>query len=228
MFQSRKDAGLSQEFVASKVGISQGTLSEAEWTANGSSHTAEFAALYKVDAHWLATGHGRKRQYPRLVGEKPLAVEEAQPLSYPKSDDVFIPKFDTGGRMGNGGLVLKDQPGVINGWRVSTEWVTKNVRHATAPQNLAIVTGFGDSMEPLFSAGDPVLIDMGVREFSGDAIYFFRVDGEGFIKRLQSIPGEGLRVISANREGYDAWTLREGMDFEVFGRVLKVWKGRDF
>ena len=61
-----------------------------------------------------------------------------------------------------------------------------------------------------------------------DGLYFFRVDNEGFIKRLQRIPGEGLRVLSENRERYESWTIKQDMDFQVLGRVLKVWRSEDF
>lgn len=63
-----------------------------------------------------------------------------------------------------------------------------------------------------------------------DAIYFFRVGSEGFIKRLQRIPTASGLVVRAKSENtkYDAWDITEGMDFEVFGRVLKVWRSEDF
>jgi len=139
---------------------------------------------------------------------------------------VRIKQYDTGGSMG-AGVVLKDQPGVIQGWVVSPEWAQKNIRSHTGLENLAIVTGFGDSMRGMFNPGDPLLVDTGVKIVDVDAVYFFRVGNEGFIKRLQRIPGEGIRVKSVNPE-YDTWTIKPEMDFEVFGRVVKVWCGTDF
>lgn len=144
-----------------------------------------------------------------------------------RPDELVIPQFETGGSMGSG-LQLRDQPGVIRDWTVNHEWVQKNVPSNSGTANLCIVTGFGSSMRPLFNPGDPLLVDRGVKKYEGDAIYFFRVGDEGFIKSLQSIPGEGLRAISANREHFDAWTIKPDMDFEVFGRVLKVWKSEEF
>lgn len=125
------------------------------------------------------------------------------------------------------GLLLRDQPGVIQSWSVSQEWIAKNVRSHTGTNNLCIVTGFGDSMRPMYEPGDPLLIDSGVKSVDFDGIYFFRVGNEGFIKRLQRIPGEGIRAISENK-AYETWTIRRDMDFEVFGRVLKAWKSEDY
>lgn len=149
-------------------------------------------------------------------------------LSYskPTNDEIEIRQFNTGGSMGVG-VLLRDQPGVIQSWRVSPEWLDKNVRSHTGADNLCIVTGFGDSMRGMFEPGDPLIVDTGVRSVEFDAIYFFRVDGEGFIKRLQRIPGEGIRAISENK-AYESWTIKPDMDFEVFGRVLKAWKSEDY
>jgi transcriptional regulator with XRE-family HTH domain len=138
-----------------------------------------------------------------------------------------IPQYhDIGGAMGDG-LVLRDQPGQITGWKVTPEWANKNIPNNTGKENLCIVTGFGDSMRGMFNSGDPLIVDTGVKEIKYDGVYFFRVGDEGFIKRLQRIPGDGIRVISKNQD-YETWTIRDDMDFEVFGRVLKVWKSEEF
>lgn len=149
------------------------------------------------------------------------------PTPAPSDADVVIPQYDTGGAMGAVGLVLRDQPGLIKGWRVTPEWVAKNVHSVTSARNLAVVTGFGDSMRPLYNPGDPLLVDIGVKKVDFDGVYFFRVGNEGFVKRLQRIPGVGLRAISENK-AYESWDIKDGMDFEVFARVVKVWRGEDF
>ena len=166
-------------------------------------------------------------QISDLTGQ-PLPIDFKYSPSAPakKKDEFEINQFETGGSMGNG-LILRDQPGVIQNWHVNAEWLQKNVRGASSTKNLCVVTGFGDSMQPLFNPGDPLLVDNSIIEFMGDSIYFFRIGNEGFVKRLQSIPGTGIRVISANKE-YETWTITPDMDFEIFGRVLKVWKSEDF
>ncbi len=141
-------------------------------------------------------------------------------------DEHVIPQFDTGGAMGSG-LLLQDQPGEIRGWTVSQEWLTRNIKNYTGAANLCIVTGFGDSMKGMFNPGDPLLVDRGITIVEYDAVYFFRVGNQGFIKRLQRIPGQGLVVLSEN-EKYKSWVIDSTMDFEVFGRVVKAWCGEDF
>jgi hypothetical protein len=164
--------------------------------------------------------HGGESKGATIIGLKELRTGRD------RGDTLVIPQFDTGGSIGRR-VLLREQPGVIQGWRVSPEWVEKNIRNHSAAANLCIVTGFGDSMKGMFNPGDPLVLDTGVRSVDYDAVYFFRVDGEGFIKRLQRIPGEGIRVLSENKQ-YEAWTIKPGMDFQVFGRVLKAWQGEDF
>lgn len=142
-------------------------------------------------------------------------------------EDFEIPQLmAAGGSMGSG-IVLRDQPGEIKGWRVTPDWLSKNVKNHTGVNNLCIVTGFGDSMRPLYNPGDPLLVDSGVHTVEFDSIYFFRIGNEGFIKRLQRIPGQGLVAISENKS-YRDWVITPDMDFEVFARVLTVWCGSHF
>lgn len=151
---------------------------------------------------------------------------EAMSTTTSTSDIVINQYHDIRGAMGNG-LVLRGESGQITGWKVTPDWLHKNVPTNTGNKNLAIVTGFGDSMRGMFNSGDPLLVDAGVKNLEYDGVYFFRIGDEGFIKTLQRIPGEGIRVISENKK-YETWTITKDMDFEVFGRVLKVWKSEEF
>ena len=142
-------------------------------------------------------------------------------------DDIMIPQYDTGGSMGHG-LVLDGMAGVIKSWHVDHEWLRVNVRHHTGVKNLCIVTGFGPSMKPTFNPGDPLLLDRGITSFDdADAIYFFRVGDRGYIKTVQRLPtpdgGIIYRAKSKNPD-YDPFDMLKGMDFQVFGRVLTIWK----
>lgn len=144
-------------------------------------------------------------------------------------DTYFIPQYGTGGSMGRG-LLLPDQPGVIENWSVSREWLNKNVRNITKPGNLCIVTGFGPSMQPMFNPGDPLLVDTGVKSVIADGIYFFRVGDEGFIKQLQKIPtSAGIKYVAKSKnKDFDTFEITSDMDFEVLGKVVRVWCGTDF
>lgn len=139
----------------------------------------------------------------------------------------YIKKYDEkGGSMGTG-LILKDQPGQITNLVVTDEWINKNVPSHTGKKNLSVVTGFGDSMKGMFNPGDPLLVDTGINNCDHDGVFFFRIGDEGYVKRLQRIPNVGIKVISKNPD-YETWTITDDMDFEVFAKVLIVWKSENF
>jgi len=145
------------------------------------------------------------------------------------SQGVKIHQFDTGGSMGHG-VLLRDQPGVIKSWTVSDAWLQQNVHRVTSPKNLCIVTGFGPSMQPLFNPGDPLLVDRGITRIDVDAVYFFRIGDEGFIKQVQRLyKGEELMLRAKSYNPmYDPFDIPQNGSFEVFGRVVKIWKGEEF
>lgn len=184
----------------------------------------------KSDFALLPSSNGKaasgEAQSPRTGGSH---MPSAQVVPLTSRDHIVIPQYDAGGAMGHG-LVLPEQPGVIERWTVNAEWLDKNARGYTAARNLCIVTGFGPSMRPMFNPGDPLLVDRGVTSVPADGIYFFRIGTEGFIKQLQKIPtanGVIYRAKSANPD-YDPFDITPDMDFEVLGKVIRIWCGTDF
>lgn len=151
---AREDLGLTQTELSRLSRVHLNTLRDIE--AGGGANSGKLPFLAEA------------------LGLDPLALAKGRRVHVKTSDDVVLPQFDTGGKMGNG-LILKDQPGVIEERRVSREWLQRNVKAATSASNLCIVTGFGDSMVPLFKPGDPLIVDVGVRDVLYDAVYFFRV-----------------------------------------------------
>lgn len=218
--QFMEESNLSAAELAREASVSRASVSlwlSGATKALGADTTVRLARSFGLPkAFWLATGqHVDEDMLESLPSSRREEVEQ-----------IRIPQYDAAGGMGNG-LELRDQPGLITSWSVTRPWLAQNVRGATSAENLCIVTGFGDSMRPMFNPGDPLLVDRGVITAEYDAVYFFRVGNEGFIKRLQRIPGRGLTAISENKV-YEPWVVQDDMDFEVFGRVLKVWRSEDF
>lgn len=221
----RAALGLTLEQLEARTGVGVGTIAALEARdSERSKYAARLAAGLGLSLEQLLD---EAAQYPPDVvlanpgGGAMHALDDA-------TGDLRIPRFDTGGAMG-AGVELRDQPGVIQSLRVSQEWLHKNLRHYTAASNLCVVTGFGDSMRPMYNPGDPLLVDLGVVKADVDGVFFFRVGNEGFIKRLQRIPSARGLLIRAKSENtkYDAWDITEDMDLQIFGRVLKVWRSED-
>lgn len=222
------EAGVSQAELARACGVKppsiHGWLSGKSKFLRGENLLSAARAL-GVEQQWLATGIGPRHPSDVVLNE-PLTTVRMYSESTQSRDVVHIPQYEAGGAMGQSLILQGDQPGIIKHMAVTQEWAQKNLKAHTGLQNLCIVTGFGDSMKPLYNPGDPLILDQGIRQCDQDAVYFFRVGNEGFIKRLQRIPGEGIWVLSANKE-YKDWLIKKDADFEIFGRVMKAWKGED-
>jgi phage repressor protein C with HTH and peptisase S24 domain len=187
----------------------------------GGANARPLAEFLGVNPIWLESGQGHPSD--GIVNIKEILHNKSR-----ANDGAFeLPLFrDVIGSMGKG-VVLRDQPGQITTMRVTEEWLQKNVPRHSGKDNLCVITGFGDSMLGMFNSGDPLLVDAGVRSCDHDGVYFFKVGLEGFVKRLQRIPGQGIRVISENKK-YESWTITEDMDFHVMAKVIKVWQGTNF
>lgn len=199
------------------------------WKSRGVPHamTVRAQKLWGVSAEWLATGEGAQW----LGVQEPEAVYKVKDRN--EDADLTIAQFDTGGSMGNGFNLLDHPPGLIKSWKVDQEWLRLNVPVHTGVKNLAIVTGFGPSMRPMFNPGDPLLVDTGVKVVDHEGVYFFRVGDEGYIKLIQRVPefnGPGviLRIISKNPDFPPYDLSPKNPHFEVLGKVLTVWRSEQF
>lgn len=212
----REKKGWNTTQMAKAVGTSRQNIESLE--AHGNRIPKYLGALASVMGRQVDDLLMTAGLAPRTAVLPSAHVQQADP------HQVSILQYDTGGAMGHG-LLLRDQPGVIREWKVTREWIEKNLPYYTSVDNLSIVTGFGDSMVGLFNPGDPLVVDRGITKADVDGVYFFRVEEEGFIKRLQRIPGEGILVISENPK-YRDWTIKPDMDFQVFAKVLRAWNGQ--
>lgn len=234
--KARKAKGLTQVQLSKLTGIPQSTISTAETDGQGSAETAVFAEALDVHPVWLATGKGEMRS---TEASYLAAAEQRHALGGPSRsspdgsahDDLVIPQYKAGGAMGLGLILDGIQPGIIRSWSVTPQWVQSNIPSHTGITNLCIVTGFGDSMRGDYNAGDPLVVDRGVTTCDHEGIYFFRVGNHGYIKRLQRIPlragGIVIKAKSSNAN-YETFEIFEDMDFEIFAKVLKVWKSENF
>lgn len=168
---ARKHAGLTQKEVALKVGMSQGTLGEAEKEGQGSSYTSQIAALCGVSAEWLATGKGDMTPRPRGM-ETALAVRPE------KQKDVSVV-----GR-GNGGVM----PQVI--WTDGDYPVGYTGEYgegiASSDPLAFLIEVQGLSMIPKYTPRNYALVEPSTEVEVEDDVLVRLKTGETMIKRLAS------------------------------------------
>lgn len=135
-------------------------------------------------------------------------------------DEVWIAHYDVRGAMG-GGELTHDFPEMLQDVRVSPKHLRELGVEFKEHFHLKLVTGWGQSMAPTIKNRDPLIVDVSIREFAGDGIYYFSWCGHEYIKRLQIADEDHFEMISDNPMHKDRMIRRE--ETYIQARVLLVW-----
>jgi hypothetical protein len=65
---------------------------------------------------------------------------------------------------------------------------------ATAPARIVAVKMEGSTMKPSIQAGDPVFLDLGVKELDSDGVYLVRRGEKTELRRIQDVGGGDIRI----------------------------------
>ena len=219
--ETREAAGLSQAELASMAGVSQGTIGNIE--AGIRKNPRELLAIAKalnVEAEWLKSGKSPRTAEHRgaAIGRRFQLIEDAE------GDFGYrVPHLEVSGSMGDGSFVA-DHVDVVKQIGVNVDQLRRQCSF-TSPANLNFITGYGNSMEPTFSDGDVLLVDVGIREVNIDGVYVLHLNGKLYIKTLQRRPDGSVLMISDNKK-YEPYPIRESDQIEVNGRVVLAWNAR--
>lgn len=135
-------------------------------------------------------------------------------------DEVWIAHYDVRGALG-GGEIAHDFPEMLQDVRVSPSKLRAMGVEFKEHFHLKMITGWGQSMTPTIKHGDPLLVDVSIKEFIGDGIYFFSYQGFQYIKRLQMKGKDKFKMISDNRK-HKAEDIFVDETY-IQARVLLVW-----
>lgn len=192
---------------AAAVGIPYSTM--RSYLSGSRAPSAEFLTaafmVYGISPAWLLTGHA-----PMKVGG---AVQN-------ESDDyVSIPLLnEIHASAGHGSTNEPEAEYTVQGLAFSRAWLMKR---GLSAQNLRVIEVKGQSMEPVLSDADRVLIDMSDTQPRSGYVYVLRQASELLVKYCQLLPAGVLRVSSANQQfaAYDV-KLHETADVQIVGRVV--------
>jgi phage repressor protein C with HTH and peptisase S24 domain len=140
-----------------------------------------------------------------------------------RPDEILIPQYDVRAAMGHG-QVPADYNEAIRNLIVREDVLREKGVTYTSAAALAMITGWGQSMEGTINDKDPVIVDRGVNEFTGDGVYVLTWHGLLYIKRLQMVDEDHLRMISDNKH-YENQTARID-DVTIHAKVLLVWNAQ--
>ena len=137
-------------------------------------------------------------------------------------DEVWIAHYDVRAAMG-GGQIPHEYPEMLQDIRVSPKHLRDLGLTFKEHFHLKMITGWGQSMAPTIKDRDPLLVDITIREFTGDGIYLFSHDDMLYVKRLQKKGKDRFKMISDNKH-HDIEEIRVD-DTHILARVLYVWNG---
>lgn len=208
-----RDAGLSQEELADRIGKSRATVNRI---ANG--HTQ---MTHKI-ASMLAPHLKVSAQELLLLGDAP-----GNPPKKPESSLIGIPNLDIHAGLGNGGMghievdpeTMRPLPEYTDGdWVLPPSFMARfgNLKGLFA----FLVTG--DSMAPTLAGGSAVFIDTKQNYPSPPGLFVVDTGDGRLVKRVELIPrSEQIRIISDNKE-YGTYEFHRD-EVSIFGRVIAVF-----
>lgn len=211
-----------------KIGLAPGTLvnpSPAAEAAEGSSAAEQLMyALTKVKGFSTAARE-RIAAAAREPAEGDGAVMLPANLSSlrPRNEEILIPQYDIRGAMGHG-QVPADYNEAVRNIVVREQTLREKGVSYTAATALAMITGWGQSMEGTINDQDLVVVDRGVNDFVGEGIYVVTWHQELYIKRIMRLDEDHYRLISDNPH-YENQTARID-DVAFHAKVLLVWNAR--
>ena len=157
-----------------------------------------------VNVEWLVTGNGAMRR-----GE----VEGWPPEGY-----VSIPRYEIKASAGAGAMVHSEQ--IVDVMSFKSDWL--KVSLGLSPASAAVISVYGDSMEPYLTDGDLILIDTGVNRVSNNAVYVIQYGDSLLVKRIQ-LKGDDTVIVKSDNPHYEPETFRgdAAERLRVVGRMVR-------
>ncbi|MHC8403619.1 XRE family transcriptional regulator [Pseudomonas sp. TMB3-21] len=139
------------------------------------------------------------------------------------ADEILIPQYDIRAAMGHG-QVPADYNEAIRNLVVREDVLREKGVTYTSAAALALITGWGQSMEGTINDKDPVVVDRGVSEFIGEGLYVITWHDLLYIKRLQMIDADHYLLISDNKHYENQQALID--DVRIHAKVLLIWNAK--
>jgi len=203
---------LSMNAFAKQVGVSQPAIAKI---ANGETlnpkNILEIATALGVNAHWLKTGEG-----------SPDADIFAFTSEKDNDHTLRVDLLDAELAAHSSGIINLEYPDVISSIFFTHEGV-KQILGRTTTDGVYMFKVPTDSMVPTITQNDIVFIDTNVKEYIGEGVYSFNLNGETYIKRLQRLPTGVIMALSDNPLYLPFEITEELFDTaEIIGKFIKA------
>lgn len=178
---------ISVNAFSKKVGVSQQAISKIiRGETLNPKNILEIATALGVNPHWLKTGEGSPDvDVFAFTSEK----DDAHALRVDLLDAELAAH--------SSGIINLEYPDVISSIFFTHEGV-KQILGRTTTDGVYMFKVPTDSMAPTITQNDIVFIDTNVKEYIGEGVYSFNLNGETYIKRLQRLPTGVIMALSDN------------------------------
>lgn len=185
-----------------------------------------------VNLEWLATGNGpmmksealspvpskNLSQENSLANSKPYTITnlEGRQIDYKPSPNLInIPVLSMEAACGIG--TFQNDTYVTAMFSATREWLARNLNRN--PDHLFLIQAKGDSMKDTIKPNDMVFVDPEDAKSPSDGIWVFAIENQIFLKRLQFLPKQKLKVISDN-PAYETYFLDLDETIRLLARYI--------
>lgn len=205
---------LSQQSLADQVGVSQQAIGQIlKGDISNPKKILEISTALGVNPHWLKTGKGPMEPTSQISS-----------MSMQKDDDhtLRVDLLDAELAAHSSGIINLEYPDVISSIFFTHEGV-KQILGRTTTDGVYMFKVPTDSMAPTITQNDIVFIDTNVKEYIGEGVYSFNLNGETYIKRLQRLPTGVIMALSDNPL-YHPFEITESLfdTAEIIGKFIKA------
>lgn len=241
--------GIAQNDLAKGVGVSQGYISKILCGKQAPKERLrhKFSDFFKMSYNEMLTMGENELRSESFYAQGPtptrsLVQEEAAYAESPRSgqysgadyslikdalNDIKarevhnlhyteVPLREATGSMGGGSTETGSRTITYLSFR--SEWI----RAKGNAKFMSVIRAFGDSMYPTIQDGSVVLVDEGRKQFVRGKIFYIRMNGQMYIKRLVE-EEDGIYVTADNDK--NMLSIEDADDFEIIGRC--IWTGRE-
>lgn len=209
----------TQGSLAQLSGVPQQTIQAIEsQRIKETRHLMRLAKALRINPEWLSTGEGEmERSYLEVYSVQEDTPAYGAPLS--------IPVYAITASMGRGRFADSEQVLKIV---VLDPATIRDMNLSGGSNGIVAVYADGESMLPTIPPKSIVFVDRNQRDLR-DGVHLVRLEEMIYVKRLQRLPNHKVKVISDNSiyEPFEV-DLKNGDDFEILGKVLRVWIERTF
>jgi phage repressor protein C with HTH and peptisase S24 domain len=196
---------------------------------NSNSRNAAELVQSMLDKHGKDLSEESRRRIVNAVSDTPHFSETESPVTTglfnPRQNEgyISIPQYEIRGAMGHG-QVPADYSEAIRSVVISENALRAKGIQYSSTTSLVIITGWGQSMEGTINDKDPVIVDRGITEFTGDGVYVVTWHDLLYIKRLQVFDAENYEMISDNPQHKDRIVPMN--ELTIHAKVLLVWNAK--